>query len=209
MNWNYSSAEFEENLYDEVGDWSSEQGGEKGSTPGQKMKGQILERVEGERRTNVQRGIKESTEYDLQRYEDVPEVPVVPIPQGFIGRDDEAVDGEQEKSCKDQEQVEFEEGIQVGYKNSTTVVEHDETEREELDSFGDCVRTAIAYVDATHRQGEERLQLVLETLEDGIEGAKTEGGEIMERLQELVKDSPRRSARLEAKRMTRAKGRKN
>ncbi len=209
MNWNYSSAEFEENLYDEVGDWSVEQGGEKGLTTRQKPEGQIFDRVEGERRTNVQRGIKESTKYDLQRYEDVPEIPDVPIPQGVSGRDDEDVDGEQEKACEDHGQVEFEAGIQVDHKNSTTVAEHEETEREELDSFGDCVRTAIAYVDATHRQGEERLQLVLETLEDGIGGAKTEGGGTMVRLQELGKDSPRRSARLEEKRMARAEGRKN
>ena len=203
MNWNYSSAEFEENLYDEVGDWSLEQGGEKGLTIGKEMEGQMLERVEGERKTNVQRGIKESTEYDLQRYEDVPEIPVVPMPQGIIGRGGEDGDGEQVKSCEDQGQVEFEEGIQVGYKNSTTVAEHDEMAEGDLDSGGDDVRTAIAYVDAMHRQGEKRLQLVLESLEDGIEGAKTEGGEVMVRLQEL-----RRSARLEEKRAARAEGRK-
>jgi len=122
LNWNYSSAEFEENLYDEVGDWSVEQGGEKGLTTRQKPEGQIFDRVEGERRTNVQRGIKESTKYDLQRYEDVPEIPDVPIPQGVSGRDDEDVDGEQEKACEDHGQVEFEAGIQVDHKNSTTGV---------------------------------------------------------------------------------------
>ena len=119
-----------------------------------------------------------------------------------------------EANTEDEGQREFEKGIKEGLGSSSSFVEQREEQRKEKeengsrslsteqeagpsdDSFGELVRGAIAHVDAAHRQGEERLQIILETLEDGMKGVESESTDIMRNIKRLEKITPRRSANM-------------
>lgn len=169
FNWNYSSAEFEDSLYDEVGEGDAKE--EVGSV------GQLDGKGEGPK-TNASCGIEVSKEYVGRRYENVPGTPQIPMP---LGRSD----GNREVTPRDSENDVF---------NSTGF---------EDVSFGGSVRAAIADVEAAHCQGEDRLKKVLESLEEKMRAEQVEELEIMENIQRLSEITPRRSARLEEKRLER------
>ena len=203
MNWNYSSADFEDSLYEtvqgpeegkgrddgkvydehardmgaddqkaygsRVREWAREQGsvymkhGAKREESGGKI-----------RRTNVQVGIEKSK----HRYENVIDLPSVPMPGGSNsnGEQDECGEREAGKNCD------------VG-----------EAGLEALNSLSEAVDEAIANVAATCRDGEDRLVRVLEDLEHQVLAEKSEEDELMLQVQQLYEPTPRRSVRLARK----------
>lgn len=64
------------------------------------------------------------------------------------------------------------------------------------DRFERNVRDAIAQVGADRYEGDERLEKVLETLEEGMRGEMEEGKRILTRINQLYEDTPRRSKRI-------------
>ena len=200
MNWNYSSAEFEDSLYEEV--QGPDEGGEMGDgrrletteehdgqrghdINGVSVGGDIPDHADNGKReevggevlkTNVQAGIDKST----YRYENVIEQPMVPMPLG---------------SSTNEGQDRY------GFKEMRENVINDDACSESLNSFAEGVREAIANVDAACRDGDERLVRVLEDLEDKMLAEKAEEQELMLRVQQFYEATPRRSARLAKKRL--------
>ena len=204
MNWNYSSAEFEDSLYDVVqdpeegkgkgeGEVDDEQARAMGADDIKVYESRVLERAKeqgsdamnhgakreeiGEevRRTNVQAGIEKSK----QRYENVMDLPSVPMPGGS-------------SSNRGQDEC--------GEKEVKTNCANGEAGSEAMNSFSGDVEEAIANVATTFRDGEDRLVRVLEELEDKILAEKWEEEELMLEVQQLYEPTPRRSARLAKKR---------
>ena len=203
MNWNYSSADFEDSLYEmvqgpeegkgrddgkmydepardmgaddqkaygsRVREWTREQGSVymKHGAKREESGGEI-------RRTNVQAGIEKSK----HRYENVIDLPSVPMPGGSNnnGGQDECGEKKAGNNCA------------VG-----------EAGLESLNSFSEAVDEAIANVAATCRDGEDRLVRVLEDLEDQVLAEKSEEEELMLQVQQLYEPTPRRSVRLARK----------
>ena len=194
MNWNYSSADFEDSLYEEV--QGPDEGGETGSgrqievpeghdgqrgqdKNGVPVESDILNHAEGGgkvRKTNVQAGIEKST----YRYENVIELPMVPMPLG---------------STNNEEKDRY--GVKEMRKNG----EDDDASSETLKNFVEGVKEAIAKVEVAYGDCEKRLVQVLEDLEDQMLAEKAEEEELMLRVHQLYEATPRRSARLAKKRL--------
>jgi len=69
------------------------------------------------------------------------------------------------------------------------------------DRFAENVRRAIEDVEKERCQGEERLERVLESLEEGMRREKEEGEQLVARIELMSEDTPRRSARLAGKQL--------
>ena len=194
MNWNYSSADFEESLYEDV--QGPEEGGETGGerqievteehdgqrgqdNNGAPVESDILNHAEGGgkvRKTNVQAGIEKST----YRYENVIELPMVPMPLGSINNEEKG---------------------RYGGKETRKNGEDDDANSETPKNFAEGVKEAIAKVEVAYEDGEKRLVKVLEDLEDQMLAEKAEEEELMLRVHQLYEVTPRRSARLAKKRL--------
>ena len=200
MNWNYSSAEFEDSLYEEVqgpdeggemGDGrrletTEEHDGQRGNDiNGVSVGGDIPDHADNGKReevggevlkTNVQAGIDKST----YRYENVIELPMVPMPLGSRNNEGQG---------------------RYGIKEMRRSDINDDSSSESLKRFAEGVKEAIAKVDAAYGDGEERLFQVLEDLEDKMLTEKAEEEELMLRVHQCYEATPRRSARLAKKRL--------
>ena len=200
MNWNYSNAEFEGSLYEDVQGPDEEDGTGDGrrietteehdGQRGQDINGvpvgsDILNQADngkreedgGEvRKTNVQAGITKST----YRYENVIELPMVPMPLGSRNNEGQG---------------------RYGIKEMRRSDINDDSSSESLKRFAEGVKEAIAKVDAAYGDGEERLFQVLEDLEDKMLTEKAEEKELMLRVHQCYEATPRRSARLAKKRL--------
>ena len=64
------------------------------------------------------------------------------------------------------------------------------------DEFGDGVREAIKLVDAQRKEGDERLELVLASIEEKMRDEEAESTDILKNIRRLFPDPPRQSERL-------------
>jgi len=199
-NWNYSSAEFEDSLYEDV------QGPDEGDGTGDGRRKETTEEHDDQRghdingvlvggdrlnhadhgkredgggevrKTNVKAGIEKST----YRYENVIELPIVPMPLGRLNKEG-------------QDRYRFKEMRKNGI--------NDDASSELQKRFVEGVEEAIANVDAAYGDGEERLVQALEDLEGKVLAEKVEEEELMLRVHQFYDATPRRSARLAKKRL--------
>ena len=162
------------------------QGGE-GVQEGTEENSGDVEGVNGgcRRKTNAQFGIEILEQKRGPRYENVTESCVV----NMLGesrlkesRGQQEIDeGEQEEPSDNGEENSKREGSESGT------------------SFSEGVREAIANVEATHRDGEERLMRILEDLEGRMVTERSEEDAIMKRIQKYNDKTPRRSVRVAEK----------
>lgn len=92
------------------------------------------------------------------------------------------------------------EGVEQG---SGSKLEYSNNENDTVisDSFAESVRQAIEDVDKERCQGEERLERVLESLEEGMRREREESEQIDARIKHMSNDTPRKSARLVEKQL--------
>ena len=88
------------------------------------------------------------------------------------------------------------EGMEKGRKLEDS---NNENDTDISDSFAENVRRAIEEVEKERCQGDERLERVLESLEEGMRKEREEGEQIDTRIKHISEDTPRRSARLVGK----------
>ena len=104
----------------------------------------------------------------------------------------------EEEGLKDDKDEGMEKGSKLEYSNN-------ENDTVISDSFAENVRRAIAEVEKERCQGDERLERVLESLEEGMRREVEEGEQIDARIKHMSEDTPRRSARLVEKQSKLAK----
>ena len=118
--------------------------------------------------------------------------------KSIIGGGNDCAVSDDEKSEKDGLKENKNEGMEKGSK-----LEYSNNENDTVisDSFAENVRRAIEEVEKERCHGEERLERVLESLEEGMRREREEGEQIDARIKHMSDDTPRRSARLIGKQM--------
>ena len=207
-NWNYSSAEFEESLYDVVEPQHEEEEYGERMEPVSQGKARVERDVITEdkaggsevRKSSAQFGIEPSSDSMGHVYYNVAGAPVVPMPQGQGATD---ISGSSERSRESDIREGDLEGGAGGVKAKVRREEPESLVDQSLSvgKFADDVREAIANVDASRREGDNRLMRVLEDLEEKMVNENAEEMGIMADIQRLARVTPRRSARLMKKRL--------